>query len=134
MGIDTNSRVEDLKNVDDGQGNPVAPASDDHAHEWDTNVSIDNNSIEQVPVEGPNRPRVLKLHVEGVDAFDTRVVFEAPDGTALTARGPSNNSDYRSSDGSDVFLVTDVASQFLTVEIEDMSGGENTVNYSVMMI
>jgi len=132
MALETSTDVEQLKGVDNGNDETVPAASDDYDAPQQAGLTVDANTTETISVDPPNRADVIRIHVEPGAALDVEVRFLDTDGNTVTRRGPSDNSDYSTDGTTDVFTETAVMSPWVEVAITDTSGGQQSVNYTVM--
>lgn len=118
--------------VQTSDGNEAAPASDAYVWRYDTAADCNAATISE-EMEVPDRADEIAVHVDdATGAFDVTVSFlDGLGGNVLTERGPSDDAGYAGDSATDVFTVTTVASPFVRVEIEDTSGAQNEVDYTM---
>lgn len=129
MAVDTTTQVEAITNVEDDGGNKVPPASDADYIARLQGADIGSNGSVDVEPDFPGRAKRLVVLVEADAAFTVTFRYEQSDGTADLTRGPNENSDLESTDGSQLFVVhTPADAAQVAVRIADTSGGANTVS------
>ncbi|PSP38289.1 hypothetical protein BRC71_06340 [Halobacteriales archaeon QH_7_65_31] len=136
MGLETNTDVEQVSNVQNAAGEPVPPASGDYAHGSGVDVTITDGALE-LDIDCPDRPVQVVLHADGFDAAASISLETVGDvGNTVTKRDKADNSAYATGDGStDILVKAAVAAPQLRIRIRDDSptGTENSCNYSVMV-
>ncbi|MFC7204718.1 hypothetical protein ACFQJC_14455 [Haloferax namakaokahaiae] len=130
MPSETNAKVEKMTSVQDAQGVAQPPASDAEGYVSSDGVDISTSGSKTVTPDVPGRATQMFILVEADAAFKVELVL--PD-SGIT-RGPNQNSDFASSDGSQVAQVVAVYSPTVQVKISDTSGGANTAKYDVRVV
>jgi hypothetical protein len=137
MPVESDSKVREMKKVQDGDGNAVPPASDAETHVAEQDIDIYNDGAgKTVAITGPSRASTLTLHVEpDTDAKVSIHFLDSEGGTRITSRTPTENDGFSSAGGADIFgKVTALSSRYIEVDIEDASGGANTANYCLRVV
>lgn len=105
----------------------ASPANDEFAHYY--GIGADPSAGISHSFRAPDAADSVVVSVDGADnTFEVAVVFEDADGNELTRRDSGNSSAYSGSSTSDVFVTTEIASEFVKVEI---TGSATSADYTV---
>lgn len=130
MGLETSSTIEEVKNRD---GATAAPASDE-VNEFDhvSGSAVDLNADPvDVDLSVPPRAGQVVIHVDPSAAAAAAVQFNDSDGNTVTSRDSNDNSGFSSDGSTDIFVVVEVASPFVSVTLSNTSGGSNLTDYNI---
>jgi hypothetical protein len=131
VSLETDGTVRELEKAQTSDGRKVAPASDDFRHDYGSGVDVNANPVDE-SFRAPDRSDLITIHVDGWDGTgEVAVHWQDPDGNDVTSRTADDNDAYATDGTTDVWAEVSVASPWFRIEIEDASGAQNTVNYTV---